>query len=280
MHALQLAQDLRKYAPGILLIVLTDQTAEFENSSNVEAIQHQLQSIKGYHDKRFAVAAAIERFETCTFIDSDVRITAPINQERINNFPPGLTARFGCSVVKHNQGLSNKKKSTKSLSIIQDIATCHSLDIQEVNWLHEFMFTLRRQDDREQDFLRYWQNFSYYFELNGIYDGEGNTIGLAAAAAGLNFTFRRTDWFLIFKDCIVKEKIKNGGFQIKNVSNLFKEHQKIEYPSRSLSAKVSLRISRVIQIFNRHLQLRLRAILDSNFQRWLDKLKASKLTAE
>lgn len=69
-----LAQDIEKYAPGITFVVLTDKTTDFSAYPQVLAMEHKIQGVKCYHDKRVAIIKSLEKFEACIFIDSDMRI--------------------------------------------------------------------------------------------------------------------------------------------------------------------------------------------------------------
>lgn len=66
-HAIMLAKDIQEQAPNVSFVVLTDQPADFAEYKNVIPIKHRLQSVKGYHDKRFVIEKSFERFDTCIF---------------------------------------------------------------------------------------------------------------------------------------------------------------------------------------------------------------------
>lgn len=54
-HARMLANDIQQHSPITSFVVLTDRPNDFKNYSNVIAFKHRLQSVKGYHDKRFVI---------------------------------------------------------------------------------------------------------------------------------------------------------------------------------------------------------------------------------
>jgi hypothetical protein len=112
-HAKILASDLQQYAPTITLVVFTDQIAAFAEYPNVMAFEHSLQSIAGYHDKRFVIAKAISLFDACVYLDADVRILGPIPTDLV--WAPGITARTGCNILKFN------KTDTKNRSALPTI---------------------------------------------------------------------------------------------------------------------------------------------------------------
>lgn len=261
-HAVLLAQDLQRYAPTLPLLVLTDRPQQFAPYPQVIAIKHSLQSVKGYHDKRLVLQAASDRYDICTFLDADVRILGPVSLAAMLEFSPGLTARFGCGILKHNQ----HTKVRKALPLIQSVAQALELDLEQVIWLHEFMFTLRRQDGLEQIFFDNWRKISHYFELNGIYDGEGNVMGLSAAAAGLNTGFRRVDLFAYFKDKIENEQIRAGKADPQMKRSYFDAHHTIEYPPQNLANKAALKLQKQADVHYRRLRLQIKTSLDQDFQ--------------
>ncbi len=230
-HAAMLASDLQIHAPTMPLLILTNRVSAFRHFPNVIAIAHRLQSVKGYHDKLFVIEQALSRFEVCTFLDSDMRILGPVPPDL--NWAPGLTARHGCNILKHN----TTPRVRAALPVIQEVASRLNLNLMTVSWLHEFMFTVRRQSGAELAFLEAWSALSHHFELRGIHDGEGNVMGLAAAIAGLSMQFDRHDRFPIFKDNIERERIKQGISLPDHAAVYFDAHRAIEYQQRMILEK-------------------------------------------
>ena len=259
-HARQLAEDIQKYAPGAYFFILTDKPAEFSVFPHVLAYKHQLESVRGYHDKRIVIEKAITKFETCLFLDSDVRILGPVPTDI--NFPPGLTGRFGCQILKHNK----YDKVRPSLSLIETISKPLNLQLEDVIWLHECMFAVRRQEDLEEQFFRHWKVLAYYFQMNGIYGSEGNVMGLAAATAGLNASFQRTDPFPFFKDNIEKERIKEGKSTLEEKAAYFQAHRDIEFPSRGLIQKVTNKVRQQVSFYYRLAEMNVAAAKDIDLQ--------------
>lgn len=263
-HALVLAKDIQKQAPNISFLVLTDCPSDFAEYSQVIPVKHQLQSVKGYHDKRFVIEKSLLMFDTCMYLDADVRIisSVPTNMEWL----PGITARAGCSILKHN---SRGGKVSKAMPIIEQVAQKLEIDLEKTKWFHEFMFTVKKQSGAEIEFLKLWQTISYLFELQSTYGGEGNVMGLAAAKVGLTIRLDSEDRFLFFKDNIEKERIKYGKSNLENNQALFKAHKEIEYPNRSIWQKAFNKLVRKATFVYRHLRLRYLAKKDPDFQRLL-----------
>ena len=93
--ALLLAKDIKKYSPNTFFIILTDCLSDFSQQPNVLVFKYKQQSVKFYHDKRFAIAKGLSLFDSCIFIDADMRILAPVPQYPNWISEPGITAR-GC----------------------------------------------------------------------------------------------------------------------------------------------------------------------------------------
>ncbi|MEO0867051.1 MAG: hypothetical protein AAFY17_01145 [Cyanobacteria bacterium J06642_11] len=259
-HAKLLAKDIQRYSTSIPLVILTDCPEDFIEFPHVLAYKHHLQSVLGYHDKLWVIEQAISIFDTCIFVDSDVRILGDIPTEM--EFPEGLTGRFGCPILKHNK----YTKVRPALPLIENSAQTLGLNLDAVVWLHECLFTVRRQNGLEQEFLNQWKVLAYYFQINNIFEGEGNVMGLAAAAAGLNVGFKREDSFPFFKDVIEKERIKKGESSLDLNSPLFKTHKQIEYPHRSFSTKVVQKLTQQWSFYYRWSKMHMAASQNLEFQ--------------
>ncbi|NJN07761.1 MAG: hypothetical protein HC874_02680 [Richelia sp. SL_2_1] len=249
-HAIMLAKDIQEQAPNVSFVVLTDQPADFAEYKNVIPIKHRLQSVKGYHDKRFVIEKSFERFDTCIFLDSDVRIIGSVPEDM--KWLPGITARTGCNIIKHNTGT----KLRVELAAIEQVAQRLDINLQEAKWFHEFMFVVTKQAGAEKVFLKLWQNISKYFEMQGIYGGEGNVMGLAAAKAGLNIRFDSEDIFPFFKDNIEQIRVKMGQSNLADKQIYFQMHKEIEYPKLAIWRKIIDKITRQVVFFYRLLKLR------------------------
>ncbi len=266
-HAALLAQDLLRHAPQVPLLLLSDRPEAFKAFPNVQGILHHLQSVKGYHDKRFVLMAALDRFESCLFVDADVRVLGPLPEHM--GFMPGIVARYGCGIIKHN----TEGKVRPAFKLIQSVAQTLDLKLTEVTWFHEFMFMVGRQKGKEKDFFRDWEAIAHYFQSQGIYDGEGSVMGLAAAYSGFDIHFQRRDFFPCFKDSIQRAKSSAKTDAIaatpRNATDEFAEEFRrqveIEYPQRSLHQKIIHRLTAQTAFTYRWLKFHLRA---TQFNPW------------
>ncbi|MEM9923588.1 MAG: hypothetical protein AAF915_07545 [Cyanobacteria bacterium P01_D01_bin.50] len=260
IHARTLAEDIQKQAPNVSFVVLTDEPGDFVEYSHVIAIKHRLQSVKGYHDKRFVIEKSFERFDTCVFLDSDTRIIGPVPEEL--EWLPGITARTGSSILKHNA----RKKGYPALTLIEQIGQKLDINLQETKWLHEFMFAVKKQGGTEKVFLQLWQTISYFFEMQGIYGEEGNVMGLAAAKAGLSIRFDSEDRFPFFKDNIERVRVKAGHSNLVDKQIYFDMHKEIEWPKIPIWRKIFDRIIQKAVFLYRLLRLRYFLKQDSSLQ--------------
>lgn len=182
-HARILAPDIQEHVPNASLVVLTDKPSDFIEYNNVIPIKHHLQSVKGYDDKRFVLEKSLTLFESCMFLDSDVRVLSPIIREM--KWFPGITARAGGKLVKHMENAKNKKE----IELVKIAAHQHLVDLEKIEWFHEFMFVMKKQNGWEASFFQLWETLSYLFEMQGIYHGEGLVMGIAAAKVGMTIDF-------------------------------------------------------------------------------------------
>ncbi len=252
-----LAKDIEKYAPKTPFVVLTDKPQQFANHANVLAFKHRQQSVGCYHDKRFVIARGLSLFDSCIFIDADMRILAPIEQEL--EWQPGITAHtVWTNILKHN-------KNEFEIKLLSRMAEKLNLNLEEISFVHECLFVVTKDLDKEQEFLRQWDRIAPYFELNGFYRGEGHTIGLAAAKADFEIRRDRIENIIFFKDKIEHNKIKKGEAKQEDKLDYFKIQKKLEYPQEAILSKASKKLTKILNYFYLSLQLRLRTLTKYNF---------------
>lgn len=255
--ALELAKDIEKYSPSTIFLILTDRPDDFKNIDNVVAFKHQPESIKFYHDKRFVIEKAMLFFNTCIFLDADMRILEPIP----NNIEwlPGITARTGSNIIKHNQ------RKNENLKTIDKVAKKLDLDLDRVKFVHEFLFVVKRDRGKELEFLKQWETIGRYFELKGIYAGEGNAIGLAAAKANFPVRFDSIDRFAFFKDRIEQVRIKQGQVNAKDKLLYFEKQKQLEFPKYSIVEKILIKLNKQLGFLFRLLRLKIISLNDLGF---------------
>lgn len=178
-------------------VVLTDEPEDFADL-NVRAIRHaptgpmavdyltrlpttgRGRGAAAYHDKRFALLAALEDHDTAIYLDADSRLRA---LPSVGTFP------FGISVVPSL--LSNISShlavwGTWRRPIFEELATylTGSAEILDfAQWCPESVIGVTK-DGKESRFFEAWTVCANFFQRRDIYSGEGGVIGLAAACAG------------------------------------------------------------------------------------------------
>ena len=270
-HALLLAQDIEKHSPGTKLVILTDKPQEFSKYSHILAFSHQQQSIGCYHDKRFVIAQALLLFNTCIFVDVDIRILDKVASNL--KYLRGVTARSCTSIVKHNQAYIgsvndlHKPKRIRDLEIINKLAQKLDLNLEDnsIQFVMEMLFVVTRQDGCEIEFLKHWETIALYCELNGFYGAEGYAIGLAAAKAGLPVQWDAMEGIVYFKDWVERQKIKKGQANPDETLIYFQQHEAIEYRKNSIFQKLVRKLDKIMGYYYRSLCLRLTALSNFNF---------------
>lgn len=255
-----LAKDLEIYSPNTAFIVLTDNPQEFSKYSQVLAFQHQQQGVKCYHDKRFAIAKALSLFNSCIFIDSDMRILAPVPEYIEWLLEPGISARACMDMPKKFAKALTKtdKYFSREIEVIKKAAQFLNLDpeCENVTFVHEYLFSVTKSTGKEIEFLETWEILAKYFELNGVYEGEGNAIGLAAYKAGLPVRWSEMSGISFFNNKTELIKIQKGQSNMDEMLTYFQEHGKLAHPKRSLLEKIVFKLSKAIMHVYRAIKYR------------------------
>ncbi len=184
-------------APMVDWIVLTDEPDDFADLP-VRAIRHSptgpmavdyLVHLKStgngrgaaaYHDKRFALLAALEDFDTAIYVDADSRISS---LPSLGVFPSGLAVMpiVRNSVAEHLNHWGSWRRP-----VFVDLArhlTGNDDVLHSALWCPESVIAITR-DRRETRFFEAWSIGADFLQSRGVYSGEGGVIGLAAAYAG------------------------------------------------------------------------------------------------
>lgn len=177
LMAKQLAEDIDRYSPGTLLIVATDDPNDFKDCKNISAFKFQQKGILYcFNDRRFVIERALLNFETAIHIDSDTKLIA--------NIPDNL--EYSSGIVGCHQNLIEhvSKYRPNDLELIKKLASKLNIFLDNVNWIGESLYIVTRDNGKEKEFLENWGLIASYLELNGMYTGDGNVMGLAAAKVG------------------------------------------------------------------------------------------------
>jgi hypothetical protein len=254
--ALLLAEDIALYAPGIPFVILTDRPSYFRNKHHILVFKHSQKSVGCYQDKLYVISQALSLFNSCIFMDADMRI--------LKKFPefqwlPGITARSCANIAKHfATEVKNVIKSKNDYSVIKKTADTLNLNLakDDIQFVNEFLFVVTRDKGKEIEFLQLWERLGRYFELNGMYDGEGHTIGLAAAKVGFPIRHDVMENFDFFKDKIEQIRI-NKGQSDPNQSHLyFEKREEISRNNRTFVKRVIRKITKKALLYYRLMLLK------------------------
>ena len=197
------AQLLLADAPAVPWIVLTDEPNDFSGST-VRAICHQPtgpmakdfltrlpptgngRGGPAYHDKRFALAAALKDFDTAIFIDADSRFKRP---PKLLPFPPGISVvkELKTSIADHLSRWGQHR-----LPVFQELAVDLFGDVEALKsarWCSEALIAVTK-DGRESKFFDAWARSAEFLQARAMFTGEGGVIGLAAAYAGWTVDYK------------------------------------------------------------------------------------------
>ena len=268
--AKNLIADLAKYAPEIPFIIYTDKPQEFQNYSNVLVFGHKRQGVLYYHERRFAIQKALSMFESCMYIDSDVRICAPIPQRK---WLPGITARSCSKMTKHFQEMMNKNnpppaKAVKRFEVFKKMSSKFDVDMntENVTWINEFLFVVTKDSGREEEFLKNWEKISLYAEINGLHKHPAYAMGLAATKANFEVRHDVMEGVDFFDDRIEKIRIAKGQANSKDKLQYFEAQKKIESQGFSIFKRIIKKVNSSIEYFYHSMRIKVTAILsDYNF---------------
>ena len=178
-------------------IVLTDEPDEFA-ALPVRAIRHAPtgpmavdylarlpptgdgRGAAAYHDKRFALLAALQDFDTAIYVDADSRIAA---LPPLGVFPSGIAV---LPVVRKSIAEHLDTCGSWRMPFFVELArrlTGNGDILLAARWCHETLVAVT-PDRRENRFFEAWSLAADFLQARGVYSGEGGVIGLAAAYAG------------------------------------------------------------------------------------------------
>jgi hypothetical protein len=258
--ALLLAGDIANYAPNLPFVVLTDHPYDFHTYPHILAFKHHQKTIGCYQDKVYVIEKALTLFNSCMFMDADMRILSPFP---VYQWQPGITARSCASITKHfatqikNSSIGNKEyKVVKSAAQELDL----NLKNEEIKFVHEFLFVVARESGKELRFLQLWKKIGQYFESKGMYSGEGHTIGLAAAKVGLPIRHDVMAEFDFFKDKVERVRIQQGQADPDKTLSYFEIRQEICSPNRSVLHRAIKKLNKQISFLYRSIDLKIKTL--------------------
>lgn len=268
-----LVEDLAKYAPGIPFIIFTDQPNDFQGYENVWVYKHNRKGIKAHNERRFAIEKALSLFNSCLYLDGDVRICAPIPQEFITKkWLPGITARSCGDLVQHIQSRMMidgklRPKVVQKMELVKTLATRLGLNLekQPVPFINEFLFIVTRDSGKENEFLKLWGKLSYYVELNGF---TSPTLSMGLAATKLKFPVRhdKLEGLDFFDDRIETVRIANGQSDLQAKKEYFEAMRNIEQKPLSTWEKINKKLMSKIEYYWNYSRVKTGVLFDESYQ--------------
>ncbi|MEA5593470.1 hypothetical protein [Rivularia sp. UHCC 0363] len=209
-YAQLLAKDIFKLSPDVPIVILSDRPHIFFEYPNVIAVKHNIQSVGIFHDKLCCIEKCLENYDCCIFMDADCRLIE--NMAISRNWKPGLTAKTHWSLTKHitPNVLAGKKELKRRLAY--EVAKELEIIIDNCNFIYEAIFIIRKDNGKEVEFLKIWKQIRDYFESNGIFDGEGVAMGLAAHKASLEIYHYNSGYAQEEVDYNIKDVYKDKLF--------------------------------------------------------------------
>lgn len=140
-----------------------------------------------YHDKRFAIQAALQDYDTAIFLDADSRLHGPLPD---GDFLPGLSV---IPVVRHSIRTHLETCGSWRLPAFENLARtlfggAEALGLAK--WCHESCLAVTK-DGKEDLFFSAWEEFARLMQDQNVFSGEGGVIGLAAHCAGWQVDYEK-----------------------------------------------------------------------------------------
>lgn len=138
-----------------------------------------------YHDKRFALQAALEEFDTAVYVDADSRINGRV---LLPTFPSGIAVHSETrwNVAQHLAVYGSWRKP--AFTELAEHLFGDKAVLSAAPWCPENVIALTK-DGRESRFFEAWTEAAEFLQARNVYSGEGGVIGLAAAYAGWEVNF-------------------------------------------------------------------------------------------
>ena len=185
--AMDLARDLEKYSSDKELLVLTNKPFFFKNQKNVLVFKHEPRSVYQYYDKIYVIEKALSLYESCIFLDSDIRIVDNVPTDL--ELPPGITADSCYSIYKLYENMyKQERRENPNWQLISTVANKLNINLDDVKFVWEYLFIVKKNSQTEE-FIKLWKKIGSFYELNGRFGGEGESMGLAAAKLNIPINY-------------------------------------------------------------------------------------------
>ncbi|MGD1714623.1 hypothetical protein [Dapis sp. BLCC M172] len=269
--ALLLAKDLEIYAPETKLVIVTNNPKYFNKQCNVLAYKYQGNSVKIYNDKRLVIEKALSMYNTCIFLDADIRIGQKVPADL--EFPPGILA-FSCWSLfkfmnrKNDQPNIVNKEYWLRQEIITKVSNYWQINLEKSKFVQDFAFIITK-NEKYDHFIKTWEIIAGYLELKGIYAGAGFIIGLAAAHTGFAINYDYEKKIKFFKDRLTLEKIRKEQEVNEQELQFLEERKSISY-SHNIFVKINKKLKSKLVFWIRLLSLKITTLKYQEIYRCFD----------
>jgi hypothetical protein len=176
--AKNLAEDLKKYAPKVTLIIFSDEPDDFKDYENVLAFKYSQKGIPHcWNDRRFVVEKALSMYRTAIHIDADTRILANVPEQI--EWLPGITAMTD-DLLPH----AHKWMYAPDVKLMQNVANEFKIPLEKAKIIYESLYIITKDEGREFEFLNQWDILAKTLELKGYTSSDGYLMGMAAHQVG------------------------------------------------------------------------------------------------
>lgn len=202
LASLFLYQTIEHYNKGMAFVVLTDDVSFYKNYSNITAIYFATDSMFGcYHDKRFVIAQALLRYESCCYLDADCRLLAALPNEYQNLQDNVLFAWNVLDFIPRferekryeaERGIKRFNSCERRFKLVSALAEEFDVDLEHTKFMSEVSMFYSRSNGSYKSFLLNWHKAARRLQQQGYSWGEGETIGILA---------KKESWDVVGIDC-------------------------------------------------------------------------------
>jgi hypothetical protein len=239
LHATCLAMDMARLCPETPLVVLTDRPIAYTRYGNVKVVRHRQRSVwRCYHDKRFAFEEGLALAERCVYLDADSRLLqrppaddlCDPGQLRARG-SSGLQQKYDLEIANEHaeraRGRRRRTTASRRLRLNRDAAARAGVDVASVAFVPEPVLAVHRSGGGAARWLAEWEKLARYFELRGYSWGEGDAIGIAAAAVGWRVCNHDAVESWLFNDAFFRTEAQRKSPHLALIEQLTREHRAI-----------------------------------------------------
>ena len=228
---------------GEKIFVYTDNIDSFEPNENVILIPY-VKKYFSFHEKITVVRECLKHYDTAIFLDSDVVIDNLNDLTFLNNIAPGLYifatfGNIGSTFFSEDINIAddlttrNTKYGKEGSNFVDKLKykykKVYHPETGEEDFIEHFLegkWILKKEDGKEEEFLRIWEElkpFCEEFDLrhgysNSVGAGEGAAMSIAFHNSGISINTTRTLNFIFNTHFISNYQEKVDGTKPWNIA--------------------------------------------------------------